>query len=75
MDIQIHKQEFDRVIRKYNLKDKADEIADYITKRKNIDPKEFAVLFNIDVQDAQVLLSFIDIGLKFKEKHIDPHRD
>jgi hypothetical protein len=72
MDIARHKQEFDKVIAKYNLAEKADEISDYIIKTKKIKVFEFATLFNIDEKDAEILLSFIDKGIKFKEKYIDP---
>jgi hypothetical protein len=72
MDIIKHKREFDRVIAKYSLADKADEIANYIVKRKTIQVHEFATLFNMEEDDAEILLSFIKRGIEFKEKYIDP---
>jgi len=71
MDIQTHGKKFKEVIEKHGLAEKADEIAEYIIKTRHIDVKEFSKLFNIDEEDAEILISFIHKGIKFKEKHID----
>jgi len=66
-----HKKKFLAVIEKYNLADKAEEIANYILKTEKVSAEEFAKLFAIEVDDAHVLISFIEEGIKFKEKHLD----
>ena len=75
IDLNRLKEEFGKVIVKYNLKDekKAKEIADYLTRdRKNrISSEGFARKFRMDLRDAKVFLSFIVKGLEFKEKHLD----
>jgi len=72
MDIEKHKQEFDKIIDKYNLKDedKAEEIAKFLTdnKRKEVSAKEFATLFGMEVDEVVLFLSFIEKGIKFREK-------
>ncbi|MDA3856070.1 MAG: hypothetical protein PF569_07450 [Candidatus Woesearchaeota archaeon] len=75
MDLDEHKKLFEEVVKKYNLfeKEKAEEIAKYLTKLKinKFDIEEFANLFAMKKEDAQIFLSFIDKGLKFKEDHLD----
>ena len=72
MDIEKHKQEFDRIIEKYNLADeeKAEEIAKFLTdaKKEAVSAKEFATLFGMEVEEAILFLSFIEKGIKFREK-------
>jgi hypothetical protein len=73
------KEEFGKVILKYNLKDekRTQEIADYLTKdRKNrISAEGFARKFRMDIRDAKVFLSFIVKGIEFKERRVDKKRD
>ena len=77
MDIQQHRQEFERIAEKYGLKNekKADEIAEFLTTHKSgpLSVAEFAKLFAMEEEDARIFLTFIDRGLRFKEQHIDPH--
>lgn len=77
-DLAAHRHAFEKIAEKYGLKtpEKANEVADFLTKHhgKELSPKEFSKLFNMDEKDATVFLSFIAIGIKFKEKHIDPHQ-
>ena len=72
MEIKQHKQEFEKIVKKYNLStpDKAKELAVFLTKNK-IDIDEFSTLFNIDKEDAIIFLSFIQKGIQFKEQHLD----
>ena len=67
-----HKEEFDRIIKKYDLdsEDKAGEIADFLTKNhgKQVSAKEFAELFAMDEHDSVIFLSWIQKGIDFKEK-------
>tara|TARA_Y100000310_G_scaffold334803_1_gene415379 strand:- start:925 stop:1146 length:222 start_codon:yes stop_codon:yes gene_type:complete len=71
MDLKKHKEEFDKIILKYNLSDhdKAEEIAVFLTdaKKKGTSASEFAKLFNMEVEEATIFLSFIEKGIKFKE--------
>lgn len=71
--IQEHHNKFREIIKKYNLDshEKSEEISHYITKNKHISIKEFATIFSMDEKDAEIFLGFIDIGIKFKEKHLD----
>ncbi|MGM5485217.1 MAG: hypothetical protein ACQEP1_05085 [Nanobdellota archaeon] len=71
MDINEHKKKFDEVIRKYGLEEKADEIADYVLKKGNVEVDEFAKLFNIEVEDAKILLSFIEKGINFRSNKLN----
>lgn len=75
MDIKKHKEEFDKIIRKYNLSapDKAEEISQFLTSkdRDKVSYHEFSKFFNMTEDEAKIFLSFIEIGLEFKKKHID----
>jgi hypothetical protein len=71
MDLIKHKQEFDKIISKYNLADhdKAEKIATFLTdsKKKDVSAKEFAKLFEMEIEEATIFLSFIEKGIQFKE--------
>jgi len=73
MDLIKHAKEFERIIVKYDLAGKAEEIADYILKKRHVDVKEFAILFNLSEDDAKILISFIAKGIEFKKRNIDQH--
>ncbi len=68
-----HKEEFQKIIGKYNLSEesKAEEIANFLTKsnQKEVSAKEFASLFNMTEREAVIFLSWIQIGIKFKEEN------
>ncbi len=73
MDILEHKKKFDRIANKYGLTrdSKAQEIADFLTSKKNgetISSHEFANRFGMDEFDAKIFLGFIEKGLSFKQK-------
>lgn len=78
-DIAKHKAAFDKIIEKYGLRDeaKALEIAEFLTmhKQEAVSAKEFADLFAMTPQEAVIFLSFIQRGIRFKEQHIDAHKD
>ncbi|MEA2037829.1 MAG: hypothetical protein U9O94_10065 [Nanoarchaeota archaeon] len=75
MDISKHVEEYQKIIKKYNLNSekKAEEIAEFLTKDsgKNVSPKEFSKLFEMSEKEAEIFLSFIEKGIKFKEDNID----
>ena len=70
-----HKEEFDKIIEKYNLsdEDKAEEIASFLTKNNQdeVSAKEFASLFNMTQKEAVIFLSWIQTGIKFKEDNLN----
>ncbi|MFW5704864.1 MAG: hypothetical protein ACOCXG_03385 [Nanoarchaeota archaeon] len=70
MNLEQHKKEFEKIVKKYNLGEnqKLDEIISYILKTQKINSDEFAKLFAIEEKDAQVFLSFIEKGLEFKKR-------
>jgi len=70
MDLIEQKQKFDDITAKYGLTAKADEIADVVVGKK-ISVSEFATLFGLEHEDAELYLSFILKGLEFKEKYVD----
>lgn len=75
MDIAEHKEEFDKIIEKYDLSSdkKAEQISNYLTKHPKgvISVEDFANIFDMEENEAVIFLSFIQKGLKFKEKNID----
>jgi predicted HTH domain antitoxin len=73
MEVIEHKKKFDEIVRKYKLfeEKKAEEISIFLTKSKVVSRGEFATLFNMDINDADIFLSFIHKGIIFKEQNID----
>jgi hypothetical protein len=69
MDIKKHGDEFKRIVAKYSLEEKADEIAEFLTKNHGakVAPKEFASLFMMEEEDAVILLTFIERGISFRQ--------
>jgi len=74
-EIQKHKDEFEKIAIKYDLRKekKAGEIADFLTTHPagKTSVKEFSSTFGMSEAEALVFLSFIDKGLRYKEMHID----
>ena len=73
MDILEHKKKFNRIAKKYGLTrdSKAQEIADFLTSKKNgesISSSEFANRFAMDELDAKMFLSYIERELNFQQK-------
>jgi hypothetical protein len=75
MELHQLKQEFDKVITKYNLAEpaKAEKISKFLTSNKKIDSKEFSKTFEMEPTDAEIFIKFIMKGIQYKEKNIDPH--
>ncbi len=73
MDIAKHNEEFLKIIDKYGLAEerKAEEIAHFLTRKKEISAKEFSELFAMTQEEAAIFVSFIEKGIRFKESHID----
>ncbi|MEC8220732.1 MAG: hypothetical protein VX028_01560 [Nanoarchaeota archaeon] len=66
-----HKKAFDEIIKKYNFAEegRAQELANFLAKpNQQISHKEFAQLFGMSEEEAQVFLSFIQKGLDFKKE-------
>ncbi len=66
--------EFRKMIAKYKLDDhdKAEELANYITKHGNdgIDVNEFSKLFNIELEDAKLFLEVLQLSVELRKKHM-----
>ena len=66
--------EFRNIIAKYKLDDpdKAEELANYITKHGNdgIDVNEFSKLFMMDIKDAHLFLEVLQTTLELRKKHL-----
>ena len=74
---ELHKQAFDRIIEKYNLKteEKSTQIAELLTNGTDgVNAGEFAGKFGMDVQEAIVFLEWIKVGIKFKQEAVDTAR-
>lgn len=69
----LHKQEFDRITKKYKLDEdaKATEISQLLTSGQKITAPDFAEKFGMDMQEAVVFLEWIQVGVRFKEQTID----
>ena len=74
MDIATHKRKFEEVVLKYhfNEKDKAEEIAKFLTRNLHdrVSPDEFAILFAMQKEDADIFLTFIEKGLEYHERGV-----
>lgn len=73
MNIEEHSKKFEKIVQKYNFDsvEKAEEITNYLTKQKEVSAKEFAGLFAIDQNDADLFLSFISKGIQYKKNHLN----
>jgi MYND finger len=74
----LHKQEFDRIIKKYGLDTdaKSTEIAEFLTSSgqqhdNKVSAAAFAEKFGTSDEEAVVFLEWIKVGVKFKEESID----
>jgi len=75
--IRMHKVAFDNVFEKYNhLKsdENASAIADFLLKNsgKPVSREEFADRFGMTEDEAGIVLSWIERGIKFKEQYLKP---
>lgn len=66
---QLHK-EFTTIIDKYNFKEeqKARHLADFIASKEKHTAQELTQEFNIELEEARVLLEFFQKGIEFKNK-------
>lgn len=71
----LHKQEFDRIIKKYNLNTEAmsSAIAEFLTvgDAGSVTAAQFAEKFGTTPEEAVVFLEWIQVGVKFKQQSID----
>jgi hypothetical protein len=72
MDMEMHAKKFQEIIEKYNLTERADEIADCMTADdvSVISAQEFAQRFEMDIEDARTFLDFIVKGIQFRKKNL-----
>ena len=61
---------FKQIIKEYHLEDKAEEIAEYVTSKKEFSLKEFAEEFNLKQEDAKHILDTIYKATELREKHL-----
>lgn len=75
MDIEEHHRRFEEIAEKYGLRneEKAGEIADFLVSHPAgaVAAEEFARLFSMSEEEAEIFLTFIDKGLRYKEKVLD----
>ena len=71
MEIEKHIEVFRNIVDKYKLKEKAEEISNFIASGSEVYPEDFALKFGMSKDEAEIFLTFIKKGIKFKEKHID----
>lgn len=71
----LHKQEFDRIIKKYklNTEEKSSAIAEFLTvgEAGSVSAAQFAESFGTTPEEAVVFLEWIQVGVKFKQQAID----
>ena len=75
----LHKQEFDRIVKKYKLdsEQSSEQIAEFLSgggagsSQSSVSPAEFAEKFNMKIEEAVVFLEWIKVGIKFKEETAD----
>lgn len=62
------KIDFDNIISKYNFNQgsKTQELVDYIISKQTHDSRDLAKHFNIEIEEAQILLEFFKKGVEFK---------
>mmetsp|Transcript_13800 Transcript_13800/g.37048 ORF Transcript_13800/g.37048 Transcript_13800/m.37048 type:complete len:105 (+) Transcript_13800:1017-1331(+) len=68
-----HKEAFDLIIQRYALSEdaKASEIADFLTQtagETRVSAEQFAAKFGMSASEARIFLSWIHVGIKFKEE-------
>ncbi|MBD3249909.1 hypothetical protein GF336_07720 [Candidatus Woesearchaeota archaeon] len=70
--MKIKMEKFKQIIKKYNLEDKAEEIAEYVTskEKEHFSLKEFAEKFNLEEKDAKHLLETIYKAVEAREKYL-----
>ncbi len=73
MDILKEKEEFLKIVKKYNLEEKAGQIAQFIASGKTIKVEDFAKKYDITHEESKLFLNFISKGIQYKEAHIDPN--
>ena len=71
--LSLHKQEFDRIIKKYKLdtEENSEKIASLLTSGQTITAAQFSETFGTTNEEAVVFLEWIKVGVKFKEESID----
>eukprot|EP01127_Copromyxa_protea_P006308 TRINITY_DN16111_c0_g1_i1.p2 TRINITY_DN16111_c0_g1~~TRINITY_DN16111_c0_g1_i1.p2 ORF type:complete len:149 (-),score=39.92 TRINITY_DN16111_c0_g1_i1:78-524(-) len=78
--IEDHHREFREIIAKYGLDqgDRADVISDLLTNKEAneaVSVEDFAKKFGMTEREAYSFLAFIDVGIKYKEEHLNPNTE
>lgn len=68
MDISELHTKFNAIISKYGLSspDKAQELTNYIISKQEHSAQELAQLFNIELEEAHIILQFLQKGIDYK---------
>lgn len=68
MDISELHTKFNAIISKYGLNspDKAQELTNYIISKQEHSAQELAQLFNIELEEAHIVLQFLQKGIEYK---------
>ncbi|MBN1274969.1 hypothetical protein JXA12_01630 [Candidatus Woesearchaeota archaeon] len=75
MDLEEHHHQFEAIAERHGLKneEQAGRIADFLVSHPagKVSAPEFSEEFGMSEEEAVVFLSFIDRGLRFKERVVD----
>ena len=68
MEIQELHQKFQEIMSKYNFTSpsNADKLTAYIISKNTHNPVELSQKFNIEVEEASIILQFLQKGIEFK---------
>jgi len=73
------KSEFDEVVARHNLHSQAssEKVADLFSRTHHtyVSAEDCSKELGIPIEDSQKLLSWMQVGLDFKEKYMDPHNN
>lgn len=69
-DIETLHQEFERILKKYDLKNEenAQKLTSFITSKTHHSAKELSSTFNMSEYEAGVILSFLQKGIEYKSR-------
>lgn len=64
-------ERFKEIIKKNKLEEKADEIAELITTKKDLSPKEFSKKFNITEEESEHLIKKMKEAMNSRERWLN----
>ena len=69
MNVEEHAKAFREIISRHKLEDKAEEISEYLIKSKGLKVGEFASKYNLNDEEAFIILTFVEKGIKWRESN------